>query len=169
MNLRCYNKTDTIAYLGLNWNKGRILVIDADLQRNLIVNETFIVAHTANLEMIREIPQEFYRLQPNMYVNYRKIVAKELPQEENSSLKRKEPITLAQQYQENQKKTRDLIFLQTVEQVIEKALGDDEVILVRLSCVIGFDSTVSFFHEQQNQFISKNTLVKIKGPGKITN
>jgi len=73
--------------------------------------------------------------------------------------------------------TRELLFFQSHSNIIEKTLGDDEVLRVRPECLVAYSSTVMLKKQYGNDFnllwglvqvnglTQKGKFVEAKGPG----
>lgn len=53
MNTYLVNRSGTVAYCAVQGNKGRVIVIDNELQEGMIINRKMAIAHTPNIKLRR--------------------------------------------------------------------------------------------------------------------
>jgi len=68
---------------------------------------------------------------------------------------------IAMQYNERKRESKEFIFIHAFENVIEKNLGKDEVMLANKEAVIAFTESVQIMEVA----VGKQQMVKFKGPG----
>jgi len=102
----------------------------------------------------------------------RKIKSKKQPEEDkNKNNQQNEDKPLAYQYKDGDRESKQLVFLQSTTNFIEKNLGPNEKIKLRPECIAAFSSTVSFLREfdqaMVQMFSSKSKFVVVNGPGML--
>jgi len=87
--------------------------------------------------------------------------------------------TLADRIAQGTVETRELLFLQSQANIIEKTLGEGEVLKIRPECLVAFASTVKLSRTNTHDFLwfggliqfnglsSKSKFLSVKGPGLV--
>ena len=63
-------------------------------------------------------------------------------QEERKRMDQKPKISVAEKVEQGQLESREILFLQSQANIIEKTLGDGEIMKIRPECLIAFSPTV---------------------------
>lgn len=154
------NDTSTVAYVGLQLMKGKIIVLDNSLKetRNMVIKDNYIIAHTSNVlvnkyrasDVNNQLDYSLQRHLSQISSRSEKMTAKELP----NIMKRflTEKAMLATVYNEGLIKSSELIFLQTQSNFIEKTLGSGEIMKLRFECLVAYSPSIKIVKGVGNDF-----------------
>ena len=204
VNRELINNSNVIGYAGLQLLKGKILVLDNMLPEtaNMLIKAKYVIAHTPNVEL--KWATEARRQERNNNNNQEGGVIPNLDgfrdeltyakmsqiKSKNSSLPDKKKIgdsikkiinegkTMSSLYASGLPMYRELIFVQSQSNFIEKNLGQGEQIKIRTECLVAHAPTVHVtksgfgdldFNPRGHAYIfnSKNKFLTLRGPGLV--
>eukprot|EP00347_Sterkiella_histriomuscorum_P011442 403372437 len=163
------NLSNSVEYVGLTQNSGRILVIEPQITEQLLVLEPYVLAHTNNIDLVLNKSYKGRQFFGGRNKQFYKLITKhQLPfmfedflQDQSDNIK-----PLANQYRDTSKQAKELVFLHSNENIIEKTLGTGEKIIVHKDCVIGFQDSITFSSTKGDVY-QGNNYVTIEGPGLV--
>ncbi|CDW83240.1 UNKNOWN [Stylonychia lemnae] len=158
------NVANSVEYIGLTQNSGRIIVIEPQIMEQISVLEQYVLAHTSNIDLVINKSYQGRNILGRSKQYFKLITKHQLPflfehflQDETDNIK-----PLANQYKEVEKQAKELVFLH----VNEKSLGVGEKIVIHKQCVIGFQESIKFSQSNDNIYNSGN-FVLVEGPGLV--
>lgn len=166
------NDTSSVAYVGLQLMKGKVIVIDNNIAetRSLVIKEKYVIAHTSSLELHpfdrHNVLPENRRREPNVgprdlgwldrplddvYVGQKMVQASAKRDTYRQDAKLvskqltdvvKDASQLSEVYNKHVLPTQEVIFLQSQSNFIEKTLGEGERMRLRFECLVAHSTSV---------------------------
>ena len=148
---------DGVGFIGVTQNRGRIVVVEPG-EESYFVREEYVLAHTANIEIV--INNKFSGANLMKQPFFKVITRRQMPQMFEDFLKSNAIIPLDQPTVTDDS---EMLFIHAHDSLVEKTLGEEEVIVVNKASLACFSGTLQI---QTDRALGKEFL-RIKGPGHL--